>query len=598
MSEDVTKWLNGHGLGKYADAFGDNEIGFADIPLLTEDDLREMGLPIGPRRRFLTLARADEALVRAETPISEPLTDPTPTSGEAEHRQLTVMFCDLVGSTELSQRLDPEDLRDINRAYQDACKSAIERYDGYVARYMSAGVLAYFGYPQAHEDDAERAIHAGLGVVDSVAALRDEKMELAVRVGIATGPVVVGDLIGEGASQESAVVGETPNLAARLQALAAKNTVVIAPGIHDLTGERFEYENLREQTLKGIAEPVRAWRVKVKRDQGSRFETVHADHISPMVGRDEELEMLYRRWQRAAEGEGQVVLISGEAGIGKSRLSRSIRERINDQPHATLSYQCSPFHVNSALHPIVSHLERGAKFTGSDSNDQKLDKLETLMGPAGRANHNVMGLFASLLSLSAGERYGPLAGTAPQLKDWTLAALLNRIEHLASEQCLLMVFEDVHWIDPTTLELLDLLINRVVDARVLVILTHRPEFEGAWVGEAHVTTITLNKLAPRNCTSLVSSITDGRVLPNEVLDEIVEKTNGVPLFIEELTKTVIESGMLRVEDERFVLERPLVSLAIPATLRDSLMARLDRLAAVKDIAQIGAVIGREFNHMS
>ena len=497
MSEDVTKWLDGHGLGRYAGAFEENEIGIADIPLLTQDDLREMGLPIGPRRRFLTLARADKALVGTETPTPASLTDPTPTSGEAERRQLTVMFCDLVGSTELSQSLDPEDLREINRAYQDACKSAIERYDGYVARYMGDGVLAYFGYPQAHEDDAERAIHAGLGVVDSVAGLRDEKMDLAVRVGIATGPVVVGDLIGEGASQESAVVGETPNLAARLQALAAKNTVIIGLGTHDLTGERFEYEDLSEQILKGIAEPVRAWRVKDKRDQGSRFETIHVDHISPMVGRDEELEILHRRWQRADEGEGQVVLISGEAGIGKSRLSRGIRERISNQPHAILSYQCSPFHVNSTLHPIISHLERSAKFVGGDSNGQKLDKLEALMDPAGRSNHKAMALFASLLSLNAEERYGPLGGTAPHIKDWTLAALLERVEHLASKQCVLMVFEDVHWIDPTTLELLDLLINRVVDARVLVILTHRPEFEGTWVGEAHVTTITLNKLAPR-----------------------------------------------------------------------------------------------------
>ena len=600
MPEDVNEWLEELGLGQYADAFEENAIDAEVLPELTDLDLEKMGVKLGHRKKLLKAISAFEPTGGVHTPavpIAEK--DPPPATGEAERRQLTVMFCDLVGSTALSQRLDPEDLREINRAYQDACKAAIERYEGYVARYMGDGVLAYFGYPQAHEDDAERAIHAGLSVIDSVTALRDEKMELAVRVGVATGPVVVGDLIGEGASQESAVVGETPNLAARLQALAAKNTVVIGPGTHDLTGGRFEYEDLSEQTLKGIAEPVRAWRVKDKRDQGSRFETVHAENISPMVGRDEELEILYRRWQRAAEGEGQVVLISGEAGIGKSRLSRSIRERISNQPHATLSYQCSPFHVNSTLHAIISHLERGAKFAGGDSNDQKLDKLEALMSAAGQTDHKAMALFASLLSLTAEERYGPLVGTAPQLKDLTLAALLERIEHLASEQCILMVFEDVHWIDPTTLDLLDLLdllINRVVDARVLVILTHRPEFEGTWVGEAHVTTITLNKLAPRNCTSLVSSITGGRALPDEVLEEIVDKTNGVPLFIEELTKTIIESGMLRAEDERFVLERPLVSLAIPATLRDSLMARLDRLAAVKDIAQIGAVIGREFDH--
>jgi class 3 adenylate cyclase/predicted ATPase len=593
MTEDIKDWLESFGLRKYAQVFVENEIDFLALPLLTEDDLKELGLPIGARRK---LQAAIETLTEQELrPSSTGKVQQTRTSVDAEHRQLTVMFCDLVGSTELSQQLDPEDLRDVNRAYQDTCKSAIERYGGYVAKYMGDGVLAYFGYPQAHEDDAERAVHAGLGVTDSVAKLRQE-LDLGVRVGIATGPVVVGDLIGEGASQESAVVGETPNLAARLQDLAIKNTLVIGPGTHALTGRRFEFEDLGTSLLKGFAEPVQAWRVIAPVAAESRFDATRRVGLTPLVGREHEIGLLLERWEQSKEGDGQVILLSGEAGIGKSRITDALRERAVGDVLVQLRYQCSPYHRNSALHPVIEHLERALLFDSGDTSETKLDKLEALLTERASDVGTVAALFASLLSIPSKERY-PLTEVSPeQRKGQTLEALVTQVEGLSHHYPVLLIFEDAHWADPTSLEFLELMVSRVQALPVLVVITYRSEFAPPWTGFNHLTTLTLNRFTRSLAVALVEKVAGGKPLPDEVLGQIIEKTDGVPVFVEELTKTILESGQLTEEYDRYVAPGPLQDMTIPATLHDSLMARLDRLGTVKEVAQTASTIGREFDY--
>ena len=596
MAEDVKKWLEGFDLGKYAEVFAENEIDFVALPRLTEDDLKDLGLPIGARRK---LQAAIETLSEQESqPKPAGQRESTKTTADAERRQLTVMFCDLVGSTELSQQLDPEDLREVNRAYQDACKAAIERYDGYVARYMGDGVLAYFGYPQAHEDDTERAIHAGLGVVASIAGLSNDtqSMELGVRVGIATGPVVVGDLVGEGASQENAVVGETPNLAARLQGLAAENTIVISPGTYDLAGERFEYKDLGQHELKGIAETVQAWQVIAPAVAESRFEVRQRTGLTPLVGREHEIGLLLDRWSQAKEQDGQVVLLSGEAGIGKSRITETLRERTADDDPVRLRYQCSPFYANTALHPIGEQLQRAARIEADDPNELKLDKLESFLGRGPTEPEEVVPLLAPLLSISTGGRYAALDMTPEQQKEQTLEALLGQMEGLSRQKPVLLIFEDIHWADPTSLELLELTIDRAQRIPVLVVLTYRPEFSPPWGDYTHVTSLTLNRFTRNLASSMVAGVTGGKPLPDEVREQIIERTDGVPLFVEELTKTILESGVLAEESDRYVTHGSLGEVAIPATLHDSLMARLDRLGAVKEVAQTASVIGREFEY--
>jgi len=599
MSDDVKNWLEKLGLGKYADVFSKNEIDLSALPRLNEEDLVSLGLPLGARRN---LQAAIERLSEEETkPIPTARVGPTTTSGEAERRQLTVMFCDLVDSTELSQNLDPEDLREINRAYQDACKVAIERYEGYVARYMGDGVLAYFGYPQAHEDDAERAINAGLCVVESMAGLNaavgdKQGVELGVRVGIATGPVVVGDLIGESASQESAVVGETPNLAARLQGLAGTNKVVIASGTYDLAGGRFEYKALGTHQVKGIAEPVRVWQVVAPSMAESRFEAMHRAGVTRLVGREHEIGLLLERWQYAKEGEGQVVFLSGEPGIGKSRISETLRESTARDDPIRLRYQCSPYHTNSALHPVIEQLERAARLESEDSAKTRLEKLESLTSQATQEIDDIAPLFASLLSISVEGRYPPLEMTPERQKGAMLEALVSQMEGLSQMRPVLLIFEDVHWADPTSIELLGLMVGRAQSLPVLVVITFRPEFSPPWMGHSHVTSLTLNHFSRSQSIAMVDQVTDGKALPDEVRAQIIEKTDGVPLFVEELTKTVIGSELLEDSGSHYSLVGPLPALSIPSTLHDSLMARLDRLALAKEVAQTAAAIGREFSH--
>ena len=596
MSDRVKRWLEAIGLGEHVESFVENDIDFDLLSRLSSEDLKELGLSVGHRRRFLD-AVANLKEVAAE---GVGISSPSVPHGEAERRQLTVMFCDLVDSTELSQRLDAEDLREVNLAYQDACKVAIERYEGYVARYMGDGVLAYFGYPLAHEDDAERAIHAGLGVVHKISGLNKtvgntQGVELGVRVGIATGPVVVGDLIGEGASQESAVVGETPNLAARLQALASRNAVVIGPGTHELVTGRFEIEDLGEHELKGLYKPVRAWRVVAPAAAESRFEAIHGTGLTPLVGREHEIGLLLERWEQTKEGDGQVVLLSGEAGIGKSRVAGALRERTAGDTPIRLRYQCSPYHTNSILHPVIEQMERAAHFTVADTRDKKIEKLESLLAQANPDLEAVVPLFASLLSIQPGQRYTPLDMTPERQKEETLHALITQLEGLASGHPLLLIFEDVHWADPTTLALLELVIERVQRIRVLAVITYRPEFSPPWSGHTHVTALTLNRFTRSLAMAMVAKVTEKASLPEEVRQQIVEKTDGIPLFVEELTKTILESDLRGEDSGRHSLSGGRSKTVIPATLHDSLTARLDRLAEGKRVAQAGSVIGREFS---
>jgi class 3 adenylate cyclase len=479
---------------------------------------------------------------------------PAPRVEGAQRRQLTVMFCDLVGSTALSARLDPEDLRAVIGIYHRCVAAVIERAGGFVAKYMGDGVLTYFGYPRADEHDAERAVRAGLALVEAVAGLDTAaEMRLQARVGIATGLVVVGDLIGEGEARERGVVGETPNLAARLQALAEPGTLVIAASTRRLTGGLFDYEDLGAVEIKGLAKPVEAARVVCESGTESRFEALRAAR-TPLVGRDEELAMLERRWQRAKSGEGCVVLVSGEPGIGKSRRAETLVERLSGEPHTRLRLFCSPHHQDSALYPTITQLERAAGFRREGTADARLDKLEAVLAQATGDISEAAPLLAALLSLPTGERYPPLNLTPQKHKEKTLQALVSQVQGLAARQPVLVLFEDAQWSDPTSLELLDLIIDRVPTIRVLAIITFRPEFTAPWIGRPHVTSLALNRLPLRQRAEMIAGITGGKALPQEVADQIIDRTDGVPLFVEELTKAVVESGTLTDAGDRYTVD--------------------------------------------
>ena len=507
------------------------------------------------------------------------------------------MFCDLVGSTALSARLDPEDMREIMSAYHHRCAEVIGKSGGFVAKYMGDGVLAYFGYPQAHEDDAERAVRCGLALVDAASRLQTSHgATLQVRIGIATGVVVVGDLIGEGAAQEQGVVGETPNLAARLQTLAEPGQVVISPSTRRLTSGLFEYGDLGRVVLKGLADPIQAWQVLAASAVQSRFEAQHETSLAPLVGREEELELLLRRWNQASQGEGRVVLLTGEPGFGKSRLIAALQERLQSQPYVRLRYFCSRQHTDSALYPIINQLERAARFERGDAPAQKLLKLQTLLlAPVVPEQAAEVTLLADLLSVPGDGQDGLFEMGPQKRKEKTFDALLAQLRRL-DQQPVLMIYEDVQWIDPTTLELLALDVERASHMRLLLLISARPEFTPPWPGYAHLTTVSLTRLSRREGTTLITGVAQGRALPDEVTNQILVRTDGVPLFIEELTKAVLESGLLRKREHDYVLDGPLAPVAIPATLQDSLMARLDRLSSVRQVAQVGAALGRQFSH--
>jgi class 3 adenylate cyclase/tetratricopeptide (TPR) repeat protein len=542
----------------------------------------------------LTAATREGATKRASSDTQSPPAQPGST---AERRQLTVMFCDLVGSTGLAARLDPEDMREIIGTYQRCCAEHIIKSGGFVAKYMGDGVLAYFGYPQAHEDDAERAARTALALAEAVCQLQvGHDLALRVRVGIATGLVVVGDLVGEGDARERGVVGDAPNLAARLQALAEPGDVVISNSTRRLAGGMFEYVDLGRVDLKGMPEPAQAWKVTRRSALQSRFEAQHESSLTPLIGREEELELILRRWDKAKGGEGQVVLLSGEPGIGKSRLTVALQDRLEGEPHSRLRYFCSPHHADSALYPTIAQLELAAKFERDDPPGAKLDKLAALLGSSS-ADANDTRLLAELLSVPSGDRHAPL-NFSPQLKKKrTFEALLRQLELLSRRKPTLILYEDVHWIDPSSRELLDITVEQVAGLPVLLIITFRPEFQPPWIGQAHVSMLSLSRLGRRHGAALVERVAGDDVLPPEVMAEIVERTDGVPLFVEELTKAVLEAETGGRGGTKTLSASVLPTLAVPATLHASLMARLDRLGiATKEIAQIGATIGREFSY--
>jgi class 3 adenylate cyclase/predicted ATPase len=597
---DIAAWLRDLGLERYESAFRESEIDVEVLPELTEADLVTLGLPLGPRRKLLKAVAAlrggAPSAPVAERPAAVPAPPPAPFA-EAERRQLTVMFCDLVGSTALSARLDPEELREVIGAYHRCVAAVIERAGGFVAKYMGDGVLAYFGYPRADEHDAERAVRAGLQLVEAVAGLDAATAEpLQVRVGVATGLVVVGDLVGQGAAQEQAVVGETPNLAARLQVIAQPGTVVIAPSTRRLTGGLFDYEDLGAVEIKGLAEPVEAWAVEGVSASEGRFESVRSGRLTGFVGREYELGLLLERWNVAQDGEGQVVLLCGEPGIGKSRILSEFRGRLEAQHATSLRIHCSPYFINSPFYPIIDNFERALRFGREDTAEQKLDKLEALVvGQYGRPREDLR-FIAAMLSIPCEERYGTVAMTPQKFKDETLRALIDTTEAIARRQPTVELFEDIHWADPTTLEVLDLLIHRVRNIPLLIVLTHRPEFSSRWSHYGHVAALTLTKLTRVQSSAMVSRLAGGKALPADLLEQILGKTDGVPLFVEELTRSILESGDLREAGDHWEYAGRAGGLAVPLTLRDSLMARLDRFAPVKEIAQIGAAIGREFSY--
>jgi class 3 adenylate cyclase len=587
---EVDEWLERLGLGQYAAAFAEHDIDREILPDLTDQDLEKLGLSLGHRKKLLRaiaeLGRQDRGAQReaAASPRA------------AERRQLTVLFCDLVGSTELAARLDPEDLREVMRGYQAACADVIGRFEGHVAKFLGDGVLAYFGWPKAHEDDAERAVRAGRQLVEAVGRLElRAEARLQARVGVATGHVVVGDLTSQDASDKDSVSGETPNLAARLQTLAEPGTVVISQATRRLLGGVFDLHDLGPVRLKGFAEPLAAFRVEGEGRAEGRFEARQTAGLTPLVGREEEIALLLRRWRQSRDGEGQVVLLSGEPGIGKSRLVRELRQRLEDEPQVRLFYQCSPYHSTSPLHPLIEQLERAAGSARDEPPAARLAKLEVLLARGADQLDEAVPLIAALLGVPAGERY-PLPEMTPQRqKQRTLEVLVDQLEGLSAAQPVLLTYEDVHWIDPTTQELVGLTIERIPRLPVLALITFRPDFSPPWSGRPHVSTLALTRLGRREGAAMVKQVVD-KALPDEVAAQIVAKTDGVPLFVEELTKTVLESGLLQDAGDRYELSGPLPPLAIPSTLHDSLLARLDRLAPVKETAQIGAAIGREFSH--
>jgi class 3 adenylate cyclase/predicted ATPase len=588
---DVGGWLRNLGLTQYEATFRENEIDTDVLPELTEIDLEKLGVPLGHRKRLLKAIAglgAPEKLAPTLGPAPA-----RPDTDAAERRQVTVMFSDLVGSTALSARMDPEDLREVISAYQKCVAETVRRFGGFVAKYMGDGVLVYFGYPQAHEDDAERAVRAALELVGAVSALKPNA-PLQTRVGIATGLVVVGDLIGSGEAQERGIVGETPNLAARLQGIAEPNTVVIAQSTRRLLGNLFELEDLGAKDLKGIAGPVHAWAALRGSSAEGRFEALHASGLTELVGREEELELLLRRWSKAKTGEGQVVLLSGEPGIGKSRLTAALLESVATEPHTRLRYFCSPQHTDSALYPIIGQMERAAGFAHDDTTQARQDKLDALLAQTSTSIQDAS-LFAEMLSLPNDGRYPALDLTPQQRRQKTLEALTSQLAGLARRQPVLMIFEDAHWTDPTSLEAFGRAVDQIRTLRVLLIVTFRPEFVAPWIGRPHVTALTINRLAQRDIDVMIDRVVGNKSLPASIRQDIIERTDGIPLFVEEMTKAVLEAES-EGEARRTAGAVPSPALAVPASLHASLMARLDRLGPAKEVAQIGAAIGREFSH--
>lgn len=599
--QDIQSWLSDLGLGKFASAFADAEVEFSDLVKLTDDDLKEIGLPVGPRRRvssaIAAMKRGPNAGSIADSDFSADSTAASPSSSNipsgAERRHLTVMFVDLVGSTEMAARLDAEDMRNVITGYQNTVAGVVSRYEGFVAKFMGDGVLCYFGWPRANEDDAERAVRAGLAIIDSVRTTKaPDGTFLATRIGVATGVVIVGDLIGSGATQEAAVVGETPNLAARLQGIAQPNQLVLPRETRRLLGGTFRLKSVGTKELKGIGTPVETFIVEGETYVESRFSARQPGSLTPIVGRDREIELMLERWALAKSGQGQMAIVSGEAGIGKSRITRAIIDEVVKDDYTRITYQCSPYHADSAFYPVIQQLSFAAGFAQSDGPDTRLDKLEALLGQT----PDTLKLITQMMGLDGTARYGALELTPAQQRAHTMKTLANLLVQQSQNRPVLLVYEDLHWIDPTSLELLDLLLDAIADQRIMILATARPNFEYGFGGHPIVTRFALNRLGKDQIGDIVAKLTGGKAMPDEIIEIISGRTDGVPLFVEELTKTILESGALKEEGERLVLDGPLSTIAIPTTLHDSLMARLDRLQPIKEVAQTAACIGREFSH--
>ncbi|MGE0643829.1 MAG: adenylate/guanylate cyclase domain-containing protein [Nitrospira sp.] len=607
MDDRVSAWLGRLGLEVYRDSFQQNAITWDVLSELTDDDLASLGVLLGHRKKLLRaigqLSQRDEGERAKPSPtttgqeIKPFLSD----RDRAERRQLTIMFCDLVGSTALASQLDPEDLQIAIRRFLDTCSQAISRFNGYIAKYMGDGLLVYFGYPHAYEHDAERAVHAGLAVLDLVKALPSEdpahqRCHIAARIGIATGQVIVGEVLGQDTARERSVFGETPNLAARLQSLAAPNQLVVDSTTKRLVGREFEFADRGSISLKGFETPVQVWQVLNSKPSASRFESYRSDRLTHFIGREHEMALLLGRWREAVGGEGQVVILCGEAGIGKSRIVRGLRDRLVVEHYETILFQCSPYHTNTALYPAITYLRQAVGLTGQDTPAMQLQKLDALAIHEGIDDQTTVALLADLLSIHGDARHPPLNVSPEKRKDMTLEALVQQLQRRADRCPTLFIVEDAHWLDPTTMDLLTRIIDRIQPMRVLLIITFRPDFKSAWTDYGHVTFLTLSRLPRRHSGELLASITGGKALPSEVQQTILTKTDGVPLYLEELTKSLLESGLLAEAKDSFSLTGPIKELPIPDSLQALLMERIDRLGPAKEIVQTGAAIGREFGY--
>ncbi|MGH6752960.1 MAG: ATP-binding protein, partial [Bradyrhizobium sp.] len=581
---DLREWLRGQNLEQYADAFEANDIDRDVLPDLDDHDLEQLGLSLGNRRRLL---KAIAARNIAATPISGHDKAPSPGksssaavalgSGDAERRQVSVMFADMVGSTAISAKIDPELLGGLIRRYQDAVAGAIGRYGGFVAKFMGDGVLAYFGFPRAFEDAAERAVRAAIGILSEVGAIEmPDGTRVQTRIGIATGLVVVGEIIGTGSAQERTIVGETPNLAARLQALAGADCILISQSTQKLLGGLFELTHTGEHELKGFSRPVPAWRVCGEASVESRFAAIRTGGL-PLVGRAHEMGLMRERWHLARQGEGQIVTVTGEAGIGKSRVIEALQQELAADAHARINLQCSPYHSDSAFYPVIQYLNRVAGLAPADLSDVRTEKLRSLLGARHIEDPAALPLLAELLSIPLAEA-APAASPA-QRKAATLALIVEIMTRTSDSDPLLIVLEDAHWIDATTIELMTRLADSIARARLLVVVSARPDFTPPWLSGPHAALITLGRLGRPECMQVVASVAAAHGLTADTIAAIIAKTDGVPLFVEELTRSVMESAG---ED------------SVPATLKDSLMARLDRLGGAREVAQIAAVVGRQF----
>ena len=607
MNDRVSSWLESLGLDRYRDVFQQHAITWDVLPELTDEDLTSLGVLLGHRKKLLrAISQLSQNSQReqaeaATIPPSATLTPPISGRDYAERRQLAVMFCDLVGSTALARRLDPEDVQEIIRRFLDACSQAVGRFNGYVVKYMGDGLLVYFGYPHAHEHDAERAVHAGLAVLDLVQALPSEdpvhqRFDIAARIGIATGQVIVGEVLGQDTARERSVFGETPNLAARLQGLAAPNQLVVDSVTKRLVGNEFEFADAGIVSLKGFDAPIQVWRVVGATPQASRFQSYRSERLTKFIGREHETALLLDRWGDAVEGLGQVVLLRGEAGIGKSRLVRCLCDRLSENDHEAIPLQCSPYHTNTALYPVMTYLRHAAGFADEDDASTQQRKIDTLMADRGLNDRVTSALLTDLLSIHS-DAQNQLLNLAPdRRKDMTLEALVQYLQKLADRSPVLFIVEDAHWIDPTTLDLLTRIMNRIRRMRALVLITARPEFRPVWAESSHVSLLTLNRLARRQSAELIASMTGGKGLPQEVQEAILMKTDGVPLYLEEFMENLLRTGFLEEGADAFTLKTPLRELVIPDSLHALLMERVDRLGPGKDIIQIGAAIGREFTY--